>query len=32
MNSSVHTDNTNKDILIRSEGQTKRLDDTTLTA
>ena len=32
MSSYVHTDNTNKDILILTEGQTKRLDDNTLTA
>ena len=32
MSSSVHIDNKNKDILIRSEGPTQGLDDTTLTA
>ena len=32
MNSSVHIDNKNKDILIRGEGPTQGLDDTTLTA
>ena len=32
MNSSVHTDNKNKDILILGEGTTQGLDDTTLTA
>ena len=31
MSSSVHIDNRNKDILIRDEGQTQRLDDTALT-
>ena len=32
MNSSVHTDNKNKDILILGEGTTQGLDDTALTA
>ena len=32
MSSSVHVDNKGKDILILSEGQAQRLDDTTLTA
>ena len=32
MSSSVHIDHKNKNILIFSEGQTQRLDDTTLTA
>ena len=31
MSSSVHNDNTNKDILILGEGLTQQLDDTTLT-
>ena len=31
MSSSVHIDNRNKNILIRDEGQTQRLDDTALT-
>ena len=31
MSSSVHIDNKNKDILVLGEGQTQRLDDTTLT-
>ena len=32
MNSSVHIDNKNKDILTLGEGPTQGLDDTTLTA
>ena len=32
MNSSVHIDNKDKDILIIGEGPTQRLDDATLTA
>ena len=32
MSSSVHIENKIKDILILGEGQTQRLDDTTLTA
>ena len=32
MNSSVHFDNKNKDILIHGKGPTQRLDDTRLTA
>ena len=32
MNSSVHVDNENKDILILREGLTQGLDDTTLTS
>ena len=32
MNSSVHVDNKNKDILILGEGPTEGLDDMTLTA
>ena len=32
MRSSVHTDNNGKDTLIRGEGSTQGLDDTTLTA
>ena len=31
MNSSMHVDNKNKDILVLGEGPTQELDDTTLT-
>ena len=31
MNSSMHVDNKNKDILVLGEGSTQELDDTTLT-